>query len=386
MGNSEEDVLKLVGMTYDAALDERKWPTFLEALTSAVGGSSAFLRSVDYQAIHSNFIAHIGFDPAVQAEYANYYINLDYYSKFWQAAPLNITSTDQDGERWGISPSYQRKTEYYNDFVRRMGIEYAMGTVLARDDNRTLHLATQRTKSAGEFGEDQVRLVSALSPHVTRAVQVHRKLSNITLEKEWALGALDQLRLGVILTNERGTPIFANCTAEQILTKGDGINTQHGRLILTAPTETAKLYTLIENAAKGLPGTNQGGDMRIRLNSGYFLHCTVMPIPIEFTTRWNIPLASGCVALLLSEPGGLQLSPQRLAALYGLTLAEGKLAAKLAEPKSLEQAADDLAISLHTVRSQLKSIFAKTGAQTQSGLLLLLTTGSLANIRSEPSK
>jgi DNA-binding CsgD family transcriptional regulator len=105
-----------------------------------------------------------------------------------------------------------------------------------------------------------------------------------------------------------------------------------------------------------------------------------MPIPLEFTARWNVSLASGCVALFLSRPSGVKLSPPRVAVLYGLTPAEGRLAAKLAELRSTEQAADDLSISLHTVRSQLKSIFAKTGAQTQAELLMLLTTGTLANI------
>jgi DNA-binding CsgD family transcriptional regulator len=191
---------------------------------------------------------------------------------------------------------------------------------------------------------------------------------------------LDHLRMAVILTNSSGTPTFANRAAEQLLTKGDGINTHHGHLTLSARPETARLYKLIDDAAKGAPGSNQGGDMRIALRGGDFLHCSVMPIPLEFTARWNISLASGCVALFLSRPSGVKLSPQRLAGLYGLTPAEGRLAAKLAELRSTEQAADDLSISLHTVRSQLKSIFAKTGAQTQSELLMLLTTGTLANI------
>ena len=34
MSNSEDEVLKLVGMTYEAALDESKWPSFLEAFAS----------------------------------------------------------------------------------------------------------------------------------------------------------------------------------------------------------------------------------------------------------------------------------------------------------------------------------------------------------------
>ncbi|MBI5626846.1 MAG: hypothetical protein HY935_06585, partial [Nitrosomonadales bacterium] len=67
----------------------------------------------------------------------------------------------------------------------------------------------------------------------------------------------------------------------------------------------------------------------------------------------------------------------------GLSPAESKLAAKLAEFNSLEQAANDLGISLSTARVQLGSVFAKTGAKGQAELLMLLATGTLAHCRDE---
>jgi len=123
--------------------------------------------------------------------------------------------------------------------------------------------------------------------------------------------------------------------------------------------------------------------MRIALPNSEFLHCMVIPVPLAFSAHWGIPVASGCVAVFLSKPSGLQLPPQRLAALYGLTPAEARLAAKLAALRSVEQAADELFITPHTARSHLKAIFAKTGAQSQSALLMLLATGTLAHQRDE---
>lgn len=217
-------------------------------------------------------------------------------------------------------------------------------------------------------------------PHVTRAMQVHRKISTATAGKDWALGALDHLHMGVILTNRRGAPLFVNRAAELMLAPDQGISVHHGRLVLNTPQETALLYQLIAGASQDVPGATIGGDMRIALSSsGEFLHCMVMPIALELSARWDIPLASDCIAVFLSKPSGLQLPPKRLAVLYGLSPAEARLAAKLAALRSVEQAADDLCISVHTARSQLKSVFAKTGAQSQSELLMLLATGTLAH-------
>ena len=374
MSVPEDAALNLVGMVYDAALDQRKWPTFLDAFAYAVGGGSAMLRSADLQAGKAGFVTSIGYDPAWQSAYCKHFVKVDYLTPFLNQFELGEVKTSDQA----FSMSEQRKTEYFNDYSIPQDKLYGLAVSLIRDGSHTLMFAAQRGKRAGAFGEEQARLMGILAPHVTRAVQVHRRISSVTAEKEWALGALDQLRMGVILTNHSGTPLFVNRAAEQMLALDNGINTHQGRLVLPNISETALFYKLITDAAKGAPGTNMGGDMRIAMPDGEFLHCLVMPIPLELSARWDISLASGCVAVFLSMPSGLQLPPKRLAALYGLTPAEARLAAKLAAFRSVEQAADELCITAHTARSQLKSVFAKTGAQSQSELLMLLATGTLA--------
>lgn len=379
MSISEDTTLNLVGMVYDAALDQHKWPTFLEAFALTVGGVSSMLRSVDLQTNAAGFVASVGYDPAWQSAYCNHFVKMDFATRTLFQLPLGeVRSNDQV-----FSISEQRKTEFYNDYYVPQDKPHAMGALLIKDGSHTLLFAAQRSKRAGAFGEEQARLMGILAPHVTRAVQVHRRISSVTVEKDWALGTLDHLRMGVILTNSTGAPLFVNCAAEQFLAPGQGVNIHQGRLALSNVAETAWLYQLITGAAQGAPGTTRGGDMRIALPSGESLHCMVMPIPLEFSACWDISLASGCIAIFISRPSGLQLSPKRLAALYGLTPAEARLAAKLSALKNMEQAADELCITVHTARSQLKSVFAKTGAQSQSELLMLLATGTLAHCRDE---
>lgn len=56
----------------------------------------------------------------------------------------------------------------------------------------------------------------------------------------------------------------------------------------------------------------------------------------------------------------------------GLTAAEARLAAKLAAGRQIADASTELGISTHTARTQLKAIFAKTGARRQSELIEIL--------------
>ena len=383
MGTSEDEALRLVSMVYDAALDEHKWTQFLEAFARAVGGGSAMLRSADLQAGKAGFVASVGYDPAWQSAYCNHFVKLDYITPALNQFKLGEVKTSNHV----FSQSEQRKTEFYNDYGIPQDKLHHMGSLLVKDGSHTLLFAAQRGKRAGSFGEEEIRLMGILAPHVSRAVQVHRRISSITVEKDWALGALDQLRMGVILTNSSGTPLFVNCAAEQMLTPSQGIGIYHNKLVLNTTLKSARLHKLIADAAQGTPGTTMGGDMRIAMSQpGEFLHCMVTPISLELSARLNISFASGCAAIFLSNPGGLQLSPKRLAVLYGLSPAEARLAAKLAALRGMEQAADDLCISINTVRSQLKSVFAKTGAQSQPELLMLLATGTLANCRDDMNK
>jgi DNA-binding CsgD family transcriptional regulator len=380
MAVSEDTTLNLVGKVYDAALDKQKWSLFLDEFARAVGGCSAMLRSADLQASKAGFVASVGYDPAWQSAYCNHFVKLDYQTPTLNQSPLGeVMSGDQV-----VSLPEQRKTEFYNDYAIPQDKLHALGSLLSKDGSHTLLFAAQRGKRAGAFGEEQARLMGILAPHVTRAVQVHRRLSSVTVEKDWALGALNQLRMGVILTNCSGAPLFVNRAAEQMMALCNGISVCQGRLVLNNPAETALLHRLIAGAAQSFNGAATGGDMRIALpNRIEFLHCLVAPVSPELSARLDNSLGSGCVAIFLSKPGSLQLPPKRLAVLYGLSPAESRLVAKLAAFNSLEQAAIDLGIAIGTARTQLAAVFVKTGAKGQAELLMLLATGTLAHCREE---
>lgn len=66
---------------------------------------------------------------------------------------------------------------------------------------------------------------------------------------------------------------------------------------------------------------------------------------------------------------------------FGLTKAETRLVSYLARGESLNQAAKDIGVSENTVRSQIKSVFEKTGANSQPSLVALIhMTSTLATV------
>lgn len=375
MSVSEEDALKLVAMAYDAALDGQRWPTFLEAFAGAVGGCSSLLRSVNISNNASGFVSSFGYDSAWQAAYCSHYVKVDYLTRALnQFGVGEVKTSDQ-----GFMMHQQRKTELFSDYLKPQDKLHAMGVFLVKNCNETLMFSAQRGQHAGEFGDEAIRLMRLVAPHVSRVVHIHQKVQALTAERVQAQGALDQLRMGVILVNRLGVPLYLNRAAELMMSQAVGLGMFHNRLAVHSASETAHLLKLIANASQGGCNTAVGGDMRITLpNKTDFLHCIVAPISPEISDSLNIACGADCVALFLTQPGNLQLSPKRLVTLYKITPAEARLAARLASLRTVEEASDDLGVSVSTARSQLKSVFNKTGVQSQAELLMLLATGTLA--------
>jgi len=77
------------------------------------------------------------------------------------------------------------------------------------------------------------------------------------------------------------------------------------------------------------------------------------------------------VLMLVDPPASSSETPARLKRLFGLTPAEARVLALLIEDRRPREIAEELRISITTVRSHLKVLFAKTGTRRQSELVAL---------------
>jgi DNA-binding CsgD family transcriptional regulator len=100
---------------------------------------------------------------------------------------------------------------------------------------------------------------------------------------------------------------------------------------------------------------------------GQPLSLLVCPLrPDALATGPSTPAA----LIFFGDPDAKHSTPQQaLIALYGLTQAEARLMAALVDGERLEDYADRAAITLHTARTQLKHVFAKTGQSRQADLV-----------------
>ena len=83
-----------------------------------------------------------------------------------------------------------------------------------------------------------------------------------------------------------------------------------------------------------------------------------------------------CAVIFGADPEGSHVGTTTvLETLYGLTRAEAELVRLVAEGHSLDEVASERGVTMNTVRSQLKQVFAKTDTNRQGQLMRLVLTG-----------
>ncbi len=220
-----------------------------------------------------------------------------------------------------------------------------------------------------------------LAPHVLRAAQLDRQLRAAELRADAAEAAMAGLAMGMLLADAKAKIALVNPMAEAILAAGDGLLLVRGVLDAAVPAEGERLRGLVAAAiaARRDAHATPGGLMRISRRSG------AVPYEVLVGPAQPSHLGLGDLAVVfVRDPASRPMATgERLRALYGVTPAEARLLEALLAGDTLDEVAARHALSRETLRSQLRSLFQKTGTSSQRELIRLCT-GSLAAIGPGP--
>lgn len=177
---------------------------------------------------------------------------------------------------------------------------------------------------------------------------------------------LDTLDDGLIVTTERGLVVHANRAAQAMVATG-ALSVWNGQLCAAAATDTRTLRTAIAACAR------DGKASLLRL-AGLDPHQS-LTVTLNRTEGAVVssPGRSGpLVVAALRDGTPVRLPEPLLQALFGLTLAEARLAAEVMRGDGLQACAQRLGIAANTARTHLHRVFDKTGTKRQAELVRLL--------------
>jgi DNA-binding CsgD family transcriptional regulator len=364
---SLEGFSRAIDMIYAAALDADLWHPAMGAIDRLVGGRGSLL-GIDTDG-QPGFLSVTGYEQEAIASFASYYAGKSYVWSLLDKAAEGDVIHDRR-----VMPSDQRRHDVFaNEWATMYDTDDCVVFPLLKRTDRTAFAVFARSRTNGTFDRPALDFLRGLSPHLRRAAQLRVELDRSELSAALTLGAIDKLADGVIFATANGSVTNLNAAAERLLMSAhSGLSIRQGRLRCASAALTLNLQRVIARAS-GVDKASgrQGGALTVHRGHGD-KPLTVFCVPLVEERRWSLDLHPSVLLLLSDTARNMRAPVDLLRDLFGLTLAEARLATRLGDGMSLTDAAAELGVAKATVRSQLNAVFQKTQTNRQGGLIRLL--------------
>lgn len=339
----------VVSGVYSAGTRRDSWQSALRLLAGHCAASSALMMVYERHTDRLQFCLEHGLSERARARLGEVY-------RFSRSGPLrraDLRLRDLLSQPVGCVRTDTMLADYkayvasdaYRQIYSHLGTEHAMGGFVCERDGRAVAVRLFRSRREGSFRASDVRRYEQLVPHLAQSVSIAQV--QIRANQLMSLLSTQGLLPGMsfCLTDDRH---------EVLLQAGDG-----QALLATSQGAGRALLTRLRD---------QGPSQRICLSDGREL---VGQVLADLSTN-AVPGIGGDLYLLMAQG---EQSPawraQRMAARLALTAAETRLLVALCtgSPPALASAARTLGIGRETAKTQLASIFQKSGVHRQADLM-----------------
>jgi DNA-binding CsgD family transcriptional regulator/PAS domain-containing protein len=369
-------ISQLLGTLYAAPTTPRLWEDFLRGTSDLIGAEKAALIAHDTTTNAHRVFGSLG--DGMEELHDLYAERYWQYDEWTRRGTLKLaTQKVLIGSEVWPEPAFKRSI-FYNEFLKLIDICDVAGVGMAGAPGKFEVLSVYRGHADQEFSAEHIHVLEVLLPHLQIAMATRRRLLALELRLADIESAFNVLESAVVLLDAAGRVVLANEGARSILSQGQGLCLKNLKLIAQSQHEAATLRDLIAKAIataefKSIGG---GGAMPVLRAGKKPLQLLVSPLRSEGAA---LP-GRGVVAVFLSDPErSLAVPAEVLRTLFGLTPAEARLALSLFEGHSLSEAAELNRVGRETVKSQIASVFLKTGARRQSELVRLLARLPIAS-------
>lgn len=186
---------------------------------------------------------------------------------------------------------------------------------------------------------------------------------------------LDELPYGVIVLDRASRVTLSNKRARAMAERGDAICLSGERLRFLDVGTTHRYISAVTQVMSGDSSLRTTGTVAFRVSRNLGAPDYLASLKRLGTGSHPSEPASTCCVRLFDFHARRSISPRLLRQLHGLTVTEALVAAQLYRGLTLPEAADALCISVHTIKTHLKRIFAKCAVRSQGELLCLMERG-----------
>ncbi len=362
-----------------AALNPERWSDFIDLLEAHAGGTKILFQAFDRECTRWTPMLSRGFSDRTLHAYATYFAPISP----WRDLLENM----EPGQAvWGdqyVPVALLHQTEFYNDLLRPEGAaDSSTGLNVFRDHRRQASLAVHYSSHHAERMNARVMpLLSGLAVRMRQALDVNRARMQSSTPFEGDASLLQSLTTPGALVDSKGRVLAANQALLTWVDRSVAIRIRARDLLDFGPAEYQHrfLSRLQDKGWDNVDGARQPlGDLIVDYPEGSFA-VSLLPIRLEVQDLRGVAalFPTSRRFLVLFRPRERQVPDKaleiQLARRFHLTAAEIRLVLGLAQGESINGLAASLGVSHHTLRAQMRSVFAKTDTNRQVELIALVT-------------
>ena len=377
-----EQLSGLVHQVYAASAEPGRWTATVGAIAQAVGATRAILYTPFVEPFNVDLQFSWRIEENAMASWATSLINCHVWAQdarhkgVWQEGAVVVDENCVPQEEPLASNAYR-------EFLNTIGVRRVCSGVVfeAAPDLPCTCLSVFRDLD-DPFGSTDRDLIRWLMPHLSKSLGLMHRLNRASYEMASLRSALDRFSVGVFLLDHSLRTKYINSAGQKALDCGDGLALDSRRR-LTAPGFQRNDGLRLEDWL--VATTEQLEPARGRFLSTfevarknpshmYRVQCC--------TCERSDPLVVGigaCHIVFVTDPKRVELPDhQELQAILGITLAESRVSRALVQGGSYRDVAASLGISEETVRTQIRSVYAKTRATDKASLTRMVLSLSKA--------
>ncbi len=264
---------------------------------------------------------------------------------------------------------------FYREFWSAYKVRELLAAKVAEGVRYVTMIGVNRTYDLPAYSQDEIDLFDRYVKHLVTAYRITTHLGALTSSAQAGLTIMESSTRPMILIDAELRIVMRNKLATNLLHANPVLYEDNGYLCCHSRIAVAELRRGLSEVGIGYRDVQINRRLALRLKAPPARH------GVALCSLWAIqPAATMCafgaspVALLTIVPDTSTQSVDRmfLASMFDLTPAEANIAVGLVEGVDLHGIANSQHVCLETIRTQLKSVFAKTGVHRQAELVALL--------------
>jgi DNA-binding CsgD family transcriptional regulator len=360
----------LVGEIYDAAIDHGLWPEVLGKARDFVGGSAATLFWKDVASKHGDvFYDDGGISPLYKQLYFERYVKLDPSSTGHYFAELEKPVSTADL----IDYSEFLETRMYKEWARPQGLVDFVSAVLDKSVTSAAMFGVFRHERDGVADDETRQRMRLIVPHIRRSTLIGKVIDLKAAEAASLADACDALTAGMILVDADGRIVHSNASGHAMIARGELFRATDGKLVARDPRANQSLRDIYTAAGGGDLALGVKG-IAVPLSAQDGAHYVVHVLPLTAGARRKAGTRYAAAAALFVHKAALVMPspPEVIAKTFELTPSELRVLLGIVEVGGVPETAEALGVAETTVKTHLRSVFAKTDTARQADLVKLI--------------